>query len=69
MQWTALLGKIVTGQGLVFSPNLIWFSIAVLNYLVFPYDFDKVIPYPPLRVSLVFTRSHSHCIVTTPLTT
>eukprot|EP00036_Acanthoecidae_sp_10tr_P012435 CAMPEP_0206285448 /NCGR_PEP_ID=MMETSP0106_2-20121207/103_1 /ASSEMBLY_ACC=CAM_ASM_000206 /TAXON_ID=81532 /ORGANISM="Acanthoeca-like sp., Strain 10tr" /LENGTH=438 /DNA_ID=CAMNT_0053715965 /DNA_START=24 /DNA_END=1340 /DNA_ORIENTATION=+ len=40
-RWGPLLSKILSGQGLIFSPNLIWLTIAALDYVVFPYDFDK----------------------------
>lgn len=34
------LKSILTLDFFIFSPNLIWFCIAVLDYLIFPYDFD-----------------------------
>jgi hypothetical protein len=40
-QWGPLLLKIVTFQGLLFSPNLIWLVVTVANYLIFPYDFRR----------------------------
>ena len=30
----------VTGKFLFFSPTLIWLSIALLDYFIFPYDFQ-----------------------------
>lgn len=42
MQWGPLLFKIVTFQGLLFSPNLVWLVITVVNYFAFPYDFERV---------------------------
>ena len=34
--WIPLL----TGKFLFFSPNLVWLAIALLDYFVFPYDFQ-----------------------------
>jgi len=32
--------KLVTGKFLFFSPNLVWLTIATLNYFLFPYDYE-----------------------------
>merc|ERR1711973_712258 len=32
--------KLVTGKFLFFSPNLVWLTIASLNYFLFPYDYE-----------------------------
>ena len=31
---------LVTGTFLFFTPNLVWLAIALMNYLVFPYDYQ-----------------------------
>ena len=30
----------VTGKFLFFSPNLVWLTIALLDYFFFPYDYE-----------------------------
>ena len=32
--------KLVTGKFLFFSPNLVWLTIALLDYFFFPYDYE-----------------------------
>ena len=32
---------LVTGKFLFFSPNLVWLSIALADYFLFPYDFQS----------------------------
>ena len=32
--------NLVTGKFLFFSPNLVWLSIALLDYFLFPYDYE-----------------------------
>jgi sterol desaturase/sphingolipid hydroxylase (fatty acid hydroxylase superfamily) len=34
--------SILTGYSLVFSPNLLWFSIAMAIYILAPYDYDTM---------------------------
>jgi sterol desaturase/sphingolipid hydroxylase (fatty acid hydroxylase superfamily) len=36
------LWSILTGHSIVFSPNLVWFSIALSIYVLAPYDYDKM---------------------------
>ena len=31
---------LVTGKFLFFSPNLVWLAIALVDYFVFPYDYQ-----------------------------
>ena len=32
--------KLVTGYFLFFSPNLVWLTIALADYFLFPYDYE-----------------------------
>ena len=32
--------ELLTGRFLFFSPNLVWLSVALANYFLFPYDFQ-----------------------------
>eukprot|EP00811_Abedinium_folium_P034029 NODE_6947_length_1622_cov_14.913712.p1 GENE.NODE_6947_length_1622_cov_14.913712~~NODE_6947_length_1622_cov_14.913712.p1 ORF type:complete len:424 (+),score=60.42 NODE_6947_length_1622_cov_14.913712:99-1370(+) len=36
--WSALAWNVATCRHLIYSPNLVWFSITLLVYVVFPYD-------------------------------
>ena len=40
LPWSTLLRSTLSGQALLLSPNLVWFSIALLVYLLFPYDME-----------------------------
>jgi len=39
--WGSWFQKNMTGQGLIFSPNLVWLLFAVFDWFVFPYDLDE----------------------------
>ena len=32
--------KLLSGKYLFYSPNLVWLSVALTDYFVFPYDFE-----------------------------
>eukprot|EP00041_Stephanoeca_diplocostata_P013846 m.246142 g.246142 ORF g.246142 m.246142 type:complete len:262 (+) comp19488_c0_seq1:184-969(+) len=39
--WGPLLKKLLTGQGIIFSPNLVWLLAATVDYVFFPYDLER----------------------------
>ena len=38
--WSSWAWAIITLQAFFNSPNFVWFSITLFNYLVFPYDLE-----------------------------
>ena len=50
--------KLVTGYFLFFSPNLVWLTIALADYFLFPYDYEAAKSLTDLN--WVFQRSRMH---------
>jgi len=41
LPWSTWAVKSFTGQSLIFSPNFVWFSVAILNYCIIGLDLEK----------------------------
>ena len=48
--------ELLTGKFLFFSPNLVWLTIALLEYTIFPYDFQAA--QSLTRLDWVFKRCY-----------
>ena len=57
--------ELLTGRFLFFSPNLVWLTVALLEYTIFPYDFQAARSLT--RLDWVYKRSLSSVSSVSPI--